>query len=300
MAVCKKCGKNLKKNEIKYCPECEETLKNKLLSLEKEIALEEKLKRDEKKADKLKKKSNEDSIKDHKKGNTKDHKKDTTKDHKKDHTKEPTTKEGTPSDDTSNFSGDDLEDNSFSDTQSSRDNKIVSARMFAALIDLLIGLSGWWFCAKVFSILGWIFISVYMLLKDVLFDQGSPGKVLTGLAVVRTGSREPLTLQVSMVRNSTIAAGFIVMGIGRLLMFDVPIIPDPFMTLGALLFTVGALVFTGGWCLELYWMNKDVKHYRFGDKIARTTVISSDDFEPYVEDFNEDNLGENSIDESEE
>lgn len=155
---------------------------------------------------------------------------------------------------------------------------MVSSRMFAALIDLMIGLAGWWFCAKVFSVLGWLFISAYMLLKDVLFDQGSPGKVLTGLAVVRTGSREPLTLQVSMVRNSTLAAGFIVMGIGRLLMFDVPFIPDPFMTLGALLFTAGALLFTGGWCLELYWMNKDVRNYRFGDKIARTTVISDEYF----------------------
>lgn len=44
MAGCKKCGKNLKKNEIRYCAECEDALKNKLLSLEKEIALEEKKK----------------------------------------------------------------------------------------------------------------------------------------------------------------------------------------------------------------------------------------------------------------
>jgi hypothetical protein len=101
--------------------------------------------------------------------------------------------------------------------------------------------------------------------------------MLCGIAVVRTKTLEPLTLQVSIVRNITLAGGFVFMGIGRLLMFNIPFIPDPFMAMGSFLFSFGALAFVCAWCLEFYWMQSDRRSFRFGDKIARTTVIFEKD-----------------------
>lgn len=149
---------------------------------------------------------------------------------------------------------------------------IVTARLLAGAIDFSAAVAGGLLLGRVMNFLGWIWVVAFLLLKDALFDGASPGKKVLGLVVRRARAGDLADTNNSVIRNLTIAAGPLLMGLGNLLMIDIPIIPDPFAPIGAGLMLLGTVVTVTALSLEFYWMRGDSSHRRFGDKIARTTV----------------------------
>jgi len=91
---------------------------------------------------------------------------------------------------------------------------------------------------------------VYILVADGFFNGRSPGKLLLGLSVVR-GDGGPCTVRESILRNLTIAVGF--------LLWRIPLI--------------GWLLFPCVLAFEFIVLFGSDTNRRLGDEIAKTNVI---------------------------
>lgn len=303
MAICRSCGTDVK-GESKYCPDCEEKLRDRLKAMETELETEELRRRQEAEKARLeeeRKKAEEERIKEENKRQAAEKAAAARKEsatHSETPDEEAPVKGSSKGDRSSgrpsgrrgrsetsrDVSGEPIDKKDIpEDAEAEEDaqpwkSDIVLARFFAGMIDIALVVLPFFFLGHIFAILGWAWAISYLLLKDCLFDGSSPGKEVLRLKVVRSKSGEFISIENSFVRNIPLAMGPAIMGLGRLLVsLDIPLIPDPFRTLGAGLMLLGAVVTAAFWLLESYWLKSDANHRRFGDKIARTTVTWAED-----------------------
>lgn len=105
--------------------------------------------------------------------------------------------------------------------------------------------------AEVLPKAGWLAGVGYLLIGDSLFDGRSVGKRLTGLRVVSISTGMPCGTKDSVLRNSTLAAGFFLWRV-------------PF---------VGWLLFLAVAALEFVLLLGSKEGMRLGDELARTRVV---------------------------
>jgi uncharacterized RDD family membrane protein YckC len=97
---------------------------------------------------------------------------------------------------------------------------------------------------------GWLAGFSYLLISDGLLEGRSIGKRLTGLRVV-SSSGAPCSIKESILRNSTLAAGFV--------LWKIPL--------------MGWLLLTGVLALEFIILLGSKEGMRLGDEIAKTSVM---------------------------
>jgi uncharacterized RDD family membrane protein YckC len=124
----------------------------------------------------------------------------------------------------------------------------LTTRAVAGFVDLLIIMG----LARLPDILGFLFASGYILIRDGLFDRRSIGKKLIGLRVTASDEDAPeATYRESIIRNAPFAAAYLLF-----------LIPYAGWVLGPA--TVG---------LECLATLGDERGMRIGDLLARTVVI---------------------------
>jgi uncharacterized RDD family membrane protein YckC len=309
MAICKSCGADVS-GDSKYCSPCEDKLRERLKLMETELDAEETRKREEaeqRRAEEKLKRLEEEKKQAQAAAEGRARKKKTTPVRDRDDKDSAEEDAGSGKRGSKQSSGNRDEKKwekvrdsktAFADseelTSESEDgddesqpwkSDIVLARFFAGMIDIALVILPFFLLGRIYSILGWAWAVAYLLLKDSLFDGASPGKQVLRLRVIRSKSGELISIENSFVRNIPLALGPAVMGIGRILVsLDIPMIPDPFRTLGAALMLLGAVLAAAFWVIESYWLKTDVNHRRFGDKIARTTVTWAEDSAERVDD----------------
>ncbi len=124
---------------------------------------------------------------------------------------------------------------------------MIVRRTFAFLIDL--GLA---YLLMLIPFLGWLFGGFFILLRDGLTKQGSPGKNILNLKVTSMGSRT--IYEESVRRNIIFAAPFV---------FSIIPTVGSFITL--------ALIFVAG-VIEILALSSDPQGLRYGDRWAHTEV----------------------------
>jgi uncharacterized RDD family membrane protein YckC len=124
----------------------------------------------------------------------------------------------------------------------------LTTRAVAGFVDLLIVIG----LARLPDILGFLFASGYILIRDGLFDHRSIGKKLIGLRVTASDDAAPeVTYRESIIRNAPFAVAYLLF-----------LIPFAGWVLGPA--TVG---------LECLAALGDERGMRVGDLLARTMVI---------------------------
>ena len=124
----------------------------------------------------------------------------------------------------------------------------LTTRAVAGFVDLLIIIG----LARLPDVLGFLFASGYILIRDGLFDRRSIGKKLIGLRVTASDEAAPeATYRESIIRNAPFAVAYLLF-----------LIPYAGWVLGPV--TVG---------LECLAALGDERGMRIGDLLARTVVI---------------------------
>ncbi len=120
------------------------------------------------------------------------------------------------------------------------------SRVVAKVIDLIVAT----IAVEILQKTGFFAGIVYILISDGFFNGRSPGKMLLGLSVVRVDGG-PCTVRESILRNMTIAFGF--------LLWRIPLI--------------GWLLFLCVLAFEFIVLFGSDTNRRLGDEIAKTNVI---------------------------
>jgi uncharacterized RDD family membrane protein YckC len=124
----------------------------------------------------------------------------------------------------------------------------LTTRAVAGFVDLLIIIG----LARLPDVLGFLFASGYILIRDGLFDRRSIGKKLIGLRVTASDDAAPeATYRESIIRNAPFAVAYLLF-----------LIPYAGWALGAVTVGVECLAALG-----------DERGMRIGDLLARTMVI---------------------------
>ncbi len=120
------------------------------------------------------------------------------------------------------------------------------SRVVAKVIDLIVAT----IAVELLQKTGFFAGLVYILVSDGFFNGRSPGKMLLGLSVVRADGK-PCTVKESILRNMTVALGF--------LLWRIPLI--------------GWLLFLCVLAFEFIVLFGSDTNRRLGDEIAKTSVI---------------------------
>ena len=124
----------------------------------------------------------------------------------------------------------------------------LTTRAVAGFVDLLIIIS----LARLPDMLGFLFASGYILIRDGLFDRRSIGKKLIGLRVTTSDEAAPeATYRESIIRNAPFAVAYLLF-----------LIPYAGWVLGPVTLGLECLAALG-----------DERGMRIGDLLARTVVI---------------------------
>lgn len=122
----------------------------------------------------------------------------------------------------------------------------LGLRFLAALIDGALCI-----VLYIIPILGWIIGTLYILLRDGLFEGESFGKKVLGLKTINQEKNQNANFLDSLLRNLTLTVAYIIMLIPLIGWIIAPIII----------------------IIEALFVLSDEKGIRFGDRLAKTQVI---------------------------